>query len=240
MYNRCGPGDQNENPGLSKSILTVMSKSCSCDGTNENCMFCFGTGIIESSGEIPPPTAYRGARQRPADLTSCPVCGCGINEQKLNRHLRRVHGGNIEPPLELGKFGQPGQPEIRQYPQTLRQQAQFSRPAVRPRLSQDFVTCKICCTAVRTASFQQHMARKHRVYSDLAVRDALAAASGPAREAPRPNVTAVPPHKLKNEILQQKLARALDASKDFAHNFREEGRYGSHPVHDDYDDESNP
>lgn len=84
------------------------------------------------------------------------------------------------------------------------------------------------------------MARKHRVYSDLAVRDALAAASGPAREAPRPNVIAVPPHELKNEILQQKLARALDASKDFAHNFREEGRYGSHPVHDDYDDGSNP
>ena len=50
MYNRCGPGDQNGNPGLSRSILTVMSKSCSCDGTNENCMFwCRGRPSLRTS-----------------------------------------------------------------------------------------------------------------------------------------------------------------------------------------------
>lgn len=234
MYNRCEPGGQNGNPGPSRIILTVMSKSCSCDGTNENCMFCFGTGIIDGPRQIPPSTGYHD------DLTSCPVCGCGDNKQKLDRHLRRAHGGKTEPPLELGKVRHTGQPEIQQYPQTLRPNAQFPKSAVRPRLSLDFVTCKICCTAVRKASFRQHMPRKHHVYSDLTAHAALAVASGPAREAPRPNVTAVPPHKLKNEILQQKLARALDASRDFAHNFGEEGRYGSHPAYDDYDDESKP
>jgi hypothetical protein len=51
---------------------------------------------------------------------------------------------------------------------------------------------------------------------------------------------ATAPKKLRNEVLQQRLERALDATKEFAHNFREKGRYGSHPSHDNYDDEGNP
>lgn len=31
----------------------------------------------------------------------------------------------------------------------------------------------------------------------------------------------------------------FDATKDYAHNFREHGRYGSHPIHDDYDEIDN-
>jgi hypothetical protein len=52
--------------------------------------------------------------------------------------------------------------------------------------------------------------------------------------------TAVRPEKLQNDVLQQKLSRVLDATKNFAHNFREQGRYGSHPSHDDFSDEGNP
>jgi hypothetical protein len=53
-------------------------------------------------------------------------------------------------------------------------------------------------------------------------------------------MTTVPAHELTNEVLQQRLARAMDATKDYAHNFRERGRYGSHPSHDNYDDEGRP
>lgn len=34
--------------------------------------------------------------------------------------------------------------------------------------------------------------------------------------------------------------RNLDAAKLYAHYYRELGRYGSHPSHDGFDDESNP
>jgi hypothetical protein len=56
-------------------------------------------------------------------------------------------------------------------------------------------------------------------------------------ENPEPRMTAEPPHQLENEVFQERLSRTMDATKDYAHNFREKGRYGSHPSHDNYDDE---
>jgi hypothetical protein len=45
-----------------------------------------------------------------------------------------------------------------------------------------------------------------------------------------------------NEQLPEEFLQAMgesrDGSKEYAHNFREHGRFGSHPIHDDYDDES--
>lgn len=32
----------------------------------------------------------------------------------------------------------------------------------------------------------------------------------------------------------------MDFTRDYAHNFREQGRFGSHPSHDGFDDESKP
>ena len=37
-----------------------------------------------------------------------------------------------------------------------------------------------------------------------------------------------------------KAVRDMDHPKDYAHAYREEGKYGSHPSHDGFDDESNP
>lgn len=34
--------------------------------------------------------------------------------------------------------------------------------------------------------------------------------------------------------------RDIDHTKLYAHSYREEGKYGSHPSHDGFDDESNP
>ncbi len=34
--------------------------------------------------------------------------------------------------------------------------------------------------------------------------------------------------------------RSMDYTKDYAHAYREEGKYGSHSSHDGFDDESNP
>lgn len=42
------------------------------------------------------------------------------------------------------------------------------------------------------------------------------------------------------ESFQQSFYDERDASRSYAHRFRENGRFGSHPLHDDYDDESFP
>lgn len=57
---------------------------------------------------------------------------------------------------------------------------------------------------------------------------------------PRARNTAVSDDALHNEVLQSRIARKMDATKDYAHTYREQGRFGSHPSHDDYDDEGRP
>lgn len=42
------------------------------------------------------------------------------------------------------------------------------------------------------------------------------------------------------ESFQQSSYDERDASRSYAHRFRENGRFGSHPIHDDFDDESFP
>ena len=42
------------------------------------------------------------------------------------------------------------------------------------------------------------------------------------------------------ESFRQSLYDERDASRSYAHRFRENGKFGSHPLHDDYDDESFP
>lgn len=34
--------------------------------------------------------------------------------------------------------------------------------------------------------------------------------------------------------------KSIDVTKDYAQAYRENGRFGSHPSHDGFDDESNP
>ena len=34
--------------------------------------------------------------------------------------------------------------------------------------------------------------------------------------------------------------RQMDATRDYTHAYREQGRFGSHPSHDSFDDESEP
>jgi hypothetical protein len=49
-----------------------------------------------------------------------------------------------------------------------------------------------------------------------------------------------PRKELRNEVSQERLSRALDATKEYAHNFQDGGRFGSHPSHDRFDDEGMP
>ena len=44
--------------------------------------------------------------------------------------------------------------------------------------------------------------------------------------------------KSKEEVASKE--KNLDATKGYAHPYREDGKYGSHPSHDGFDDESNP
>jgi hypothetical protein len=183
-------------------------RDCTCGGANENCMFCFGTGIIVGPKSIPSCTGAPGSLQRnraygrrSRPLRPCPICGALVG--RLQRHLNKAHGKHDKPapeanPLSVAGSANRSTRSLQDKVKPRRQKRQQTKPHAGP-----------------VASPQQ-----------------------PSR--PEANPTAVRPEKLQNDVLQQKLSRALDATKNFAHNFREQGRYGSHPSHDDFSDEGNP
>lgn len=78
----------------------TVSRSCRCGGSNENCMFCFGTGTIEGAPSFSSVPSYpmsavsRGRRITASSgkvraTVPCPACGIAV--VKLQKHLNRVH-----------------------------------------------------------------------------------------------------------------------------------------------------
>jgi hypothetical protein len=98
-----------------------------------------------------------------------------------------------------------------------------------------FIQCPSCGVAVLQKHLGRHIKKVHPNSVGIRVSrppEGLADATS--------RLTASPAKQLKNEIFQERLSRALDATKDYAHNFREGGRFGSHPAHDRFDDEGMP
>jgi len=173
-------------------------RNCTCGGSNENCMFCFGSGMIEGP-KVMPPSTYAGfsGRRNARPLKPCPVCGQNVG--RLQRHLNRAHG-------DINKAQIKAKPDAASL-------SVSTPPKVEP-------------VSQRTSQGRQRV-------RDLPARQQEMTAS----EGKPP---AVRPESLRNEVLQQRLGRKMDATKDFSHNFREGGHYGSYPSHDDYSDEGNP
>ena len=64
-----------------------MSQTCTCNGTNENCMYCYGTGSREKRPAVPPT-----AQRPPKVVVSRPCPVCGVSVARVERHLKKVHG----------------------------------------------------------------------------------------------------------------------------------------------------
>lgn len=82
-----------------------MSRPCVCQGSNENCRYCFGRGFVSDNEGLPGKTepSQFGARAsygRRRPLVQCPQCGVQVT--RLQKHLRKRHGiqstgGSSEP-----------------------------------------------------------------------------------------------------------------------------------------------
>ena len=89
--------------------MTLSSTPCSCDGLNENCFRCWGTGMVEPKATPAPvpklscPTPYelrvdyvptRSKRSKARAKTQKPIAQCphcGVDVRKLEKHLLKVH-----------------------------------------------------------------------------------------------------------------------------------------------------
>jgi hypothetical protein len=260
-------------PELLSNVISItlvgwpsnMSRSCSCDGTNENCMFCFGSGTIHGSREVPSkvsslpgPQRRLGKTRSRVSVTNHVRCViCGVPLKRVNRHMQKVHG---QQPITKPSVSVSEQPELVQG-KTVNAPTQDRAPISPPGLPtpQNLVKCQICRVAVPRERLREHLSEKHNLTlcpicgvpigkSSRHIREVHGpgAPPRPTRRIPQEKSPAVhqglPPSALSrdrqittNKVSEQKVNRSLDASRDFAHNFRESGRYGSHPSYDDFD-----
>ncbi len=217
-----------------------MRRSCSCGGSNENCMFCYGSGVIDGARKVPslvPRSGVLGSSGRKSrPLKACPVCG--VRVQRLERHLNRAHNGQNKVTLSpeasattvrmmaAGPYTGP----VLTSPGVPAHTAVAVRHADNP--PQGFTSCPRCGARLLEKHLHRHFDRVHKAMKQEIPRSRLVDRSG----RPEPNMTAAPPDQLKNELFQEKINRSMDATRGYAQSFREHGRYGSHPSHDDYDE----
>lgn len=239
--------------------MSLIGLACVCGGSNENCRFCFGTGVRpkRSPSDTPylasqMPRRREPVRRRP--LIKCPECSAEVT--RLGRHRHKVHGGKgtAGQATGAGRFGSvaysvakskgrsdavpaaresqrrtPGQSPERVLARSRGDARERSRE-VRP--DRKLVRCPHCGGSVRADRSAQHIRKVHGrpAPSRVAQKRGISHPGSRHRDLEIPATTQE----------ETRRSRLLDATKDYAHTFREAGRYGSHPSHDRFDDDSNP
>lgn len=76
-----------------------MSKACVCQGSNENCRYCSGSGFVHDSRGLPSKfrgiqfTGGGGTNRKPRSNRGCPQCGLQV--RRLQKHLKRCQAARL-------------------------------------------------------------------------------------------------------------------------------------------------
>lgn len=190
-------------------------RSCSCAGLNENCYKCGGTGI---SGTMPgkpgPPLSTEKM------LIGDQITGIfSIPGQRENKdRIDSIHCSVCN--LNFNRM------YWRKHLRTAHGSRQESLRLKASTKSVSLSTCPFCGQRILTGRLMKHLkkVRRSRRPSLLPVDHQISGNTEASFAS------------LKNE--QQE--RLLDSTKNYGFPCRENGRYGSHPSHDGFDDESSP
>ncbi len=254
---------------------------CACDGSNENCRYCFGTGRISAHFEkakagssarrgkatskipneklvfLPPITSVKGPRvakgkksrqnRKPVDpdWIKCPKCLVNVRTYRIAQHDEEKHGRSRKRALTVSSTKGLGKTRT------------GSKPSHILKSSNRLTKCTICHWEVSAKRLIKHV---KKVHGSLATEQRLKTAQKtlkmgrPKRRITATNESRKLPHDktrskgsydseahLVSDLHEgAKSQRMLDQTRPYAHAFRERGRYGSHPAHDGFDDESTP
>ena len=233
----------------------ARGKPCRCAGSNANCFLCFGTGVVETPEPTPlransttpariagssfviPPGAETAPRPRGVftagpkkPMVLCPVCKGPVSRARLEKHLAKVHQ-----PSETGASGRavprpPAPPKQASAPKPPASRTPQRRPSGVPK-----ALCAVCGLRFDAEALALHLRTKHPS-APMARRHPPATGPGkePKRDARR--ITAAPKADTTGEYESE---RRLDRGRHFF-QIRDFGKFGSFPVHDDFDDESQP
>ena len=228
-----------------------MSRPCVCGGSNENCRYCSGRGEIgdQLAGALVThskhPSKLGGGRKSKTQRAMETETEIRNIERRLLRfqRLRSLVSGTLDSGNEVSKLkpcpmGCGAQLDPREVNRHLHRKHKPSRKA-RQRISadsampQEWQSCPICKTQVKVRKLQRHLRKVHRK-TEVYERTPMHKSAG------TPTVESVKDVLRDSTTLTSPRDKNLDATKLYAHSYRENGRFGSHPSHDSFDDESGP
>ncbi len=189
--------------------------SCSCGGSNENCYRCAGTGI---SGVMP---GKPGAPLTAGEDTRKSACYSRPNPEfkSVTEQINSIYCSACKANFNRLYWkkhlrtvhGTPG-----------RSHSRPDRKSKAPVL----YFCSMCRKKFRAKEFNEHMKLVHRSQPRGRLRVTRQEANSVEAQL--------------GSIDNDRQERLLDRTKNYGFPCRENGRYGSHPSHDGFDDESKP
>jgi hypothetical protein len=243
-----------------------MEKPCSCAGSNPNCSKCGGLGsylprtefpMIKRTGRrrqgIASPTSSRrsiGHRAVPAPKVkspkdsasqplsdtsnrtmTCPLCELRLERAEFLSHLESVHRTTwklAEKSLDDAYHG-----------------TAFTFQTYANEKRKLRIVCPFCQSPFSQGKIGQHLESAHQIGPIRFVKElpqskqskrSLRSAPSPMQKVESPPKSADVAHR----VSQTGSEDSQDANRYIGFFARENGRYGSHPLHDRYDDESVP
>jgi hypothetical protein len=232
-----------------------MSRACVCGGSNENCHYCSGRGEIPDRlanalmvhTHLPESQkVHLGAGGR--SLKQISFTPKRLNKIKaLIEALRKPFTPSVRT-VERPRVPTPAPSPSQLVPCPRRCGALLERGAIAAHLqhkhpavtdlpnlkrgdsgtpTNEYEVCPTCKCKVKTYRLKRHLRKVHKKSFRRSRRDTPIANS--AKDVLRDETTFV-----------ARREKNLDATKLYAHAYRELGRFGSHPSHDGFDDESGP
>lgn len=242
---------------LIEGPLKNESRPCSCGGSNENCYKCSGIGFIHGSEEgasVSIPIRRRTAfdlsgllrrfglrkaqktaeRQAAKLLIKCDRCGFRALPNELALHKETAHQkAPARPPSSA--ISVPSQPGGGNKPRRPDEKFSSNRQQHVVPSSNRSAVCPICRSRMKPTNLKKHLRKVHKHLA------------GPvpfslSRKSKRSQVTQQRDRRFESsrEKNDWQIVDEREAHRQMGFVARENGRYGSHPLHDRFDDESEP
>lgn len=251
-------------------------KDCLCYGSNENCRYCFGTGVIKKYPQVSQlPNEQYHRRNQPSQrrvLKRCPFCRTPIRPDRLTRHMQKVHGHFSPATSEMIGGQTESEPRKATIPSIDREVGQSREPVplasasvpvsqtkaprrtptpevkVTPKSESTSqiqrTPCPVCQCVVPNDELPGHIQKEHRVGSLVAIGMAkrqITQRSDPLRVNQRVgHLRSGQGGSVDAEDHAAEHFLDYTSRENYAENFRESGRFGSHSSHDDYGEEGEP
>lgn len=222
-------------------------KPCPCSGSNENCFRCGGLGTYEPKPKL---LKVPSRRKIPTTISQCPVdrqphglikpkspnevkcdrCIFKGSPEEVEIHRKKFHRADFvrtrrKPRVPCTKCGQ----KVRKLARHLNRAHGPVTNAAKETSIKTATFCPKCSCAVSKSNLEKHLRRVHNLQSPIKV--ILSKTTKQPNRTPARNTNMSASFSYEKEDIRE-------ANRMMGFPARENGRFGSHPLHDRFDDES--